>query len=396
MRHLAIFALLLVLPACNTPPPLVGDDILVAPVAGQGIQLEMVTTLDPAQEIERCQFFQAPPEGLWVNAEVVRYTPGSHHVLLFSTRYQTIPRKTTGGEERDTRGVFDCKNGAAAEWDIDGVIGGSQSAEGPATLTLPEGVAIHVPGGAVLLMNAHYLNASGAKVKATARMNLVAVPRDTVTDEAGVLFWYNFYIRVPALGTAEARMRCPITRDATLLNVQSHMHRRGVGYQADLLDPSGTVVERLYENDHWENVPIRSFSPGKALSAGQRIDYRCRYENGENRTVVQGLKTSDEMCMLVGTYYPRDRQLELCALDDSFWTSDLAAVHVGSGTVGCAETEACLRAVPMGDTGEGIARCIEASCPKIADPLGAYERCRMEKSPEACGAELAVCRNSAC
>ena len=77
-------------------------------------------------------FYRVPAEGLYVNREEIRYTPGSHHVLVFKTPYTEVPTTTLRGETVDTRGVFDCgENGATADWDVVGVAGGAQSSDGP-------------------------------------------------------------------------------------------------------------------------------------------------------------------------------------------------------------------------------------------------------------------------
>ena len=56
----------------------------------------MVSQVAPGLEIERCNFFRVPvdSEGWYVEREAVRYTQGSHHVLLFSTDYTEIPTMT--------------------------------------------------------------------------------------------------------------------------------------------------------------------------------------------------------------------------------------------------------------------------------------------------------------
>jgi hypothetical protein len=233
-------------------------------------------------------------------------------------------------------------------------------------------------------MNAHYLNASPNQVETHATITLYTLPAAEVHHEAGVLFFYNFYIRVPGPGDAEARMRCPITQDITLLSAQSHMHRRGVGYQADLTDGAGLASQQLYTNDSWENVPIRSFGAGLALPAGAFVDYRCAYHNEEPRTVLQGLSTRDEMCMFIGTYYPRSPQLEHCAIDDDFYTSDLAAVHVGSGATSCGDSLACLGNARTDDNSDSYTACIAASCPPAANALADAEKCRGGRAGGAC------------
>src|SRR5208282_5028527 len=60
--------------------------VLAPPPSGQGIQLKMQTTIAGSTEDERCQFVQTT-EDLWVNSEVIHYTPGSHHFILWGTPY---------------------------------------------------------------------------------------------------------------------------------------------------------------------------------------------------------------------------------------------------------------------------------------------------------------------
>jgi hypothetical protein len=389
------FLTLIALSGCNASPQLPADTFLHTPPPGEPLVLTMSSTLDASLETERCRFFQAPPEGLWIAGQEVRYTPGSHHVLLFSTSYTSIPSQDSHGTDRpDAVGVFPCADGAAADWDIDGVVAGAQSAATD-PLRAPDGVALHVPGNAVLLMNTHYLNAAPHPVDTTATVSLSLVDGSTVMQEAGVLFFYNFWIRVPGHGQAEARMRCPITRDVTLIDAQSHMHARGVGYRADLLHGDGTS-EPLYTSDSWENVPVKLFSPGQLLPAGSSVDYRCEYQSNEDRTIRQGLTTKDEMCMFVGVYYPRDAQLEHCALDDSWYTSDLAATHVGRGTASCGESLDCFANAPNDDHDDGFTGCIEGSCPGFAEPLWTAERCRLFHAGGACDEACKTAPSSAC
>ena len=48
-------------------------------------------------------FYRVPAEGLYVNRQEVRYTPGSHHVLVFKTPYTEFPTTTIRGETVDTQ-----------------------------------------------------------------------------------------------------------------------------------------------------------------------------------------------------------------------------------------------------------------------------------------------------
>ena len=96
------------------------DDGLAPPPAGEGVQYKMVIDLPAGQEFERCQFVLAPADGLNVVKQKIRYTAGSHHVLLFTTPLTEIPAKY--GTE-----VFEC-DGFGDVTQVDSLLAGAQSA----------------------------------------------------------------------------------------------------------------------------------------------------------------------------------------------------------------------------------------------------------------------------
>jgi hypothetical protein len=362
--------------------------VLAPPATGEGVQLAMVSTLPAGTETERCRFYKVPPEGFYINRQDVKYTPGSHHVLLFLTPYQEIPIENRQGQPVDTSGVFECgQGGPTFNWTVNGVVGGAQKANSPAIVDgLPDDTAIVVPGGAVLLMNTHYLNASPRPLQTEARINLYLKPKAQVTREAGIIFFYNPFIHVPGHSRAQARMSCPIRKDITLVNSQSHMHKRGVDYVAYLTDPEGTFIDELYRTQEWEEVVARKYDqPGRPLQAGQRIDYRCGYDNKEDRTVIQGLATTDEMCMFVGLYYPRDPQTEFCALDEKAERRYLGGRWIGSGTTDGPTTADCLTRSMTLETSsnESLYSCVVNSCPALSAPLSESTLCLL-RSGEPC------------
>jgi hypothetical protein len=397
--------------ACSDNAPAPGGtntggspELLAAPMPGQGVQLKMVSELAPGVETERCQFYKVPREGLYVNRQQIRYTPGSHHVLVYLTPYEEIPTRNLHGEEVDTSGVFECgKGGPTYNWSVDQPVGGAQKADAPPSFDgLPSDTALVLPGGSVLMMNTHYLNASAKPLLTDARVNFYTIPREQVKREAGLLFFYNPFIHIPAGGRAAARMACPIRKDITLVTAESHMHRRGVDYVAYLTDAEGNRLDELYRTKEWEEVVLRRFepAPGKELKAGQWIDYQCGYDNPEDRTVIQGLSTRDEMCMFLGAYYPREAQTEFCALDEEGKARFLGARFIGTGTTDGASTADCLtQAMSAADGGdEPLFRCVVSSCPKVSQEMSDSTRCLFESGqrcesscqlgPDACGSCL--------
>ena len=397
----------------STPQPApddtqTGDSLLEPPPAGAGVQYRMVSTIEPGQEIERCLLVVAPPEGLHVRHEQVRFSPGSHHVLLYRTPYREIPTEDLNGVPMDGTKIHDCTQGASALWELNGVVAGSQSFDGDSLVgELPEGVAMTIEPGTVLVMNTHYLNASSDPVEAEARINLHTIAKEEVEIEAGVLFFYNPFIHVPANSTATARMRCPVSQDISIVALQSHMHRRGVDFVAALTDQSGARLQEIYTNTNWEGVPVKRFEPALEIAAGQALDYRCTYENAEAQTVIQGLTTKDEMCMLIGPYYPRDPYLETCT-DNS---DSPIATWIGDGSTRCGDTLGC---VASASSDEAFFGCVVESCPAASEQVSAMLRCQASDGRgacaevcsgagdctacllEACAPEITACQSATC
>lgn len=369
--------------------PVVGrapEELLAAPAPGTGVQYAMITAIEPGAEVEHCKFVRAPAEGLLVNHDAVRFTSGSHHVLLYQTPYTSIPTSTRDGMPIDTSDVFDCSAGATNDWDVTKLLAGSQNGQGQSMLAFPDGVGLRVPPNAVLLINAHYINASAERIHPELRINLHSLQQAQLRAEGDLLFFYNPFIKATAGARSRARMRCPIDHDITLTNAQSHMHARGAGYAAMI-----EGGEPFYSGDRWQDVPVLSFGEGMQVHAGQRLDYYCDYENGGSEDIYQGLRTTDEMCMLIGSYYPAYPSLSTCDRQDG----SPAGEWVGSGSGTCAQTLDCMRNAAAG--GELDMRqytaCIVASDPAQAAPMSALVRCQLSAAdPEHdCAAEIDAC-----
>lgn len=390
-------ALVLVSAGCKeeeSDPP--GEDVLLEPPAeGEGVQYRMVTKIEAGTEVEQCQFFRAPPEGLNINSDDIRFTDGSHHVLLYLTPYTEVPTENDAGEAIDNSKPFDCSEGVQFDWTIQTLVAGSQNADGGSIVDFPPNVAMKVPGDAVLLMNVHYINAQSEAIEPEVRINVNTIPDEEVEIEGGLLFWYNAFIKVDPMGEGTARMSCEVASDITLRNVQSHMHRRGADYAATLLPPEGSP-DVIYENTKWEGVPVKRWEEGLAVEAGTRIEYFCGYQNAEDRTVWQGPRSTDEMCMFIGSYWPVRPETSLCATDpaDVQNTQNLAAEWVGNGDSTCGQTLACIQTIdPEEDFLHGLTDCILASDPGESKYVSDGVRCLLTHANpvEDCEAEIQAC-----
>ncbi len=377
--------------------PAVGGDagatLLNAPPAGAGVQLTLTSTLAAGLETERCTFYRVPSEGLNVVREEIKYTPGSHHAVLWTTGYTDIPTKDLSGKAVDATTTFDCGSGVFGVWNVTGVVAVHQTEDGAATVDgLPAGTALKIPGNALLLINTHYLNASAKPLDTRLAINLHTIPTAQVTQEAGILFLYNPFIRVPAMGVAKARMQCPVNRDITILNAQSHMHRRGVGYVANAVDPASGTVDLLFQGTEWAEVMAKKLQPAKNMKAGQLIDFACSYKNDEARVVSQGFTTKDEMCIFFGLYYPRDVKTEYCSLTNDFSGIAFGGLWVGNGTKDGAATAQCMST----SSGTSLYGCVVDSCPKISKEASNAGRCLATKGLKMCATECGGNDEAAC
>ena len=402
-RSLVLFAAAALTTACSgaeTPDPTPGDELLAPPPAGQGVQYKMTTKIPAGSEAEHCQFFRAPAEGMFVNRDEIKFTSGSHHVLLYVTPYTDLPTEDENGNPVDPSKTFDCSNGVTFNWKVTNLVAGSQNATGESVVDFPENVAMKVPGNAVMILNVHYVNTQTKELEPEVAVNVWTIPESQVEHEGGLLFWYNPFIRVDPNASSVAKMSCPLPRDVTIRNAQSHMHRRGVDYEAVMVKPDATR-ESIYQNKLWEGVPVKRWEDGLSVGKDTRIEYYCGYQNPNANAVYQGPRSSDEMCMFIASYWPASPDVSNCALDanDILNTQNMNADWVGAGTKTCGETLQCVQGIEFdGDFYafiRGLTDCVIASRPESSEAVSDGIRCLLTKPNPItdCQAEIQACLN---
>jgi len=371
-------------PGADAAPPL-----LEPPPAGEGRQLSMDVSIASGDETERCQYLVVD-SALEIARFEHAYTAGSHHLLLYQTSLAA---------DEAPADLFDCTGAQLTELGVTGIAYAAQVPTGE--LAYPDGIALKVPPGSVLLVQTHYLNASPDPLDAEVRLNLWYTP-EPATGEAGTLFFYDWAIVVPAGEPASARMRCQVPADVDLIFGTSHMHRRGVAYQAVVEKPGAAEPELLFETDLWEGVEPDRYAPVRHIPAGSVIDFQCDYQGEDGRTIIEGPSAADnEMCMFVASYYPRlDPAVELCAAPGSG--------PVFSGTQTCAATVTCVRNAADPITAEqclldtcaasnrpaaDLMTCMFYNCADACADLGtACDTCVLES----CGDQFGACQQASC
>jgi hypothetical protein len=322
--------------ASDASPPSNGCDLgLCPPDPARGLQLTLDAKIQPGEENRFCKYVLFHDAHEYSRMEH-RYTTPSHHIVLYPT---TLAAGTLEGQTHVTLDqVFSCDT--VVDRKQAGLIYAAQTPE--AVIDYPAGVAYPIAAGQIGLIEYHVINPGRAAVDVKFRMNLEFVQGD-VQNYAGTLFFYNSRIVIQPRSKATVQAHCELPQDLTLVYGASHMHARGVSQRSWLIGINGGVAMPLFDTKDWSEPRTKTYDPPIALHAGQFIGFSCDYENLENRTIHEGPKTTDEMCMApFGYYAPKDAPAmdfdhRLC------WTKGSGAVF--SGTKTCKEFSACVGAV---------------------------------------------------
>jgi hypothetical protein len=386
--------LLVCLVGCSSKP--------AGPVPGD-IQYSLTVHVPAGGEMFQCQYVTTPMQQRYLLAAAHHYTPGSHHMLLYRTDLSAIPAGQSAPQ--------DCYEGGGGTImsHVRGVLYGSQVPDD--SYSLPDGIAMPLAPGEVLLLQAHYINATPKALDATVDVGLTTTSdKSKMKYAAGILFYYDVFIDVPPMAKATAGERCTLNHDITLLSVFPHYHARGYGYEAWVDKPGqAPSTAPFYTSTDWEH-PTKWTGGPLALASGTSIRWRCEYQS-QDKEYFQGPSAVDnEMCMFTGLYYPAvDNTFDLCL--DSF-------DQVGQGTATCADTTNCIAACPAvtappagGDPRTEIPgcwqKCVVQSCPGASKPLVAELKCFAQCqgcSGSACQQcvlskcinELTACNSAAC
>jgi hypothetical protein len=352
---------------------------LPEPAGEKGVQLSIELPLEAGQERQVCKLVKLD-RAVNLNWYEGLYTPGSHHGLIARTSYHgELPTQNIAGETvADPGATIDCEGGDQL-WETHGTIafGRATNADPKVTAvkgTFPDDVAVKLQAGDVLLVNFHMINTTSHAVRACYKQNLYSIPDEQLKHEAGTMFYYNPFIAIPANAHATATMACPITDDVSLVAQVSHMHKRGYGYKASLLDgdplQGGKEIELLYEGTEWDEPLVHFNNPALSLHAGQWLQWTCEYNNPDSRNVSQGQQTTDEMCVFIGQYWPHSIRMDECLVDNDLGAPSARRV-LGTGAMNALQMLQCLEASPQKFDGGGpdtdAARyqsqaCIAQSC----------------------------------
>lgn len=262
-------------------------------------------------------------------------------------------------------------------------------------LIYPDGYALPFGPGEVLMVQAHTVNATSARIHPS--LDLTVFLADKPTKKLGEFQMYDPFVFIPARGVGHASMRCAVPSDVDLVWMATHEHTRGTGFEVYLdlpgRPPSNTP---LLSAGSWEE-PATKLGPIH-VPAGSSVRVFCNYADTTGVDTYQGPdKATNEMCQFYGAYspplpLPGGVLVEACV--PSFVEGGTGDMY-GTGATSCADTVACVSvcspadapAISDGkfDVGPCWQRCMVDACPSAATPFNKLFGCIHSE----CGAECA-------
>jgi len=285
-----------------------GDDGGITPPA-RGFQI-VSPELDimPLQEITYCYYFRTPnTEPMAIKKWESVMTPGSHHLIMFTTG-------TTDKMPPGTVSAANCGFGGGGT----NVPNWTYSAQTPmSSMSLPaddgtgKPLAMDIPANTAGYVQMHYFNATDNAIKAHITINAEALDAGAAFTKTAAFVTYNSEISIPAGATndVESKTCSGPPAGSKFWLMSTHAHKQAI--KTEILDGTDSVMSST-DWEHpmptmWMASPFYTFASGK-------VTYRCTYNNttppNSTRTITAGdSAATDEMCMASGYYFPATKSL---------------------------------------------------------------------------------------
>ncbi len=174
-------------------------------------------------------------------------------------------------------------------------------------LKMPPGAGIALPAGTQILLAMHFINNGTSSLTPQVKVNFLRAAK--YQYEAGLLLSFNTMIDVPAASSAGPGMQT--VRGTCTAPVGSQFfaigtHTNGHATAADVSFVSSSASTSVVHTKDWArpDVGVWPAPPFLTLGKGDSLGYSCSYSNGGTDPVTVGETQSNELCMMVGYYFP--------------------------------------------------------------------------------------------
>jgi hypothetical protein len=261
-----------------------------APDPSQGFQiiLPIVTDIQPGGSYEYCtDTSMILQQDAWVDATQGYQSETGHHVIFFYTMNPVAP------------GTHLCAADEMGEFQFGLPAGGGPNST---KFTAPGNLAVHLPAGAQIIVNHHYLNASATPVaEAQSALNVYYTDPTVPHTPSSMMVILNSSMTVPT-GASTYTEDCTINQTYEAWMQVPHMHAWGTHITITDTPASGAAPAQLFNMD-WQAdyaFDLNSVATSEAPTApfvfnkGDKIHIECDYLNTTGAEITFGT----EMCVM--------------------------------------------------------------------------------------------------
>ena len=258
------------------------------------ISVELPDFSIPVGESFQCYYSDVITEkDLSVVSAGGKQVEGGHHLSLYYV-----------DNERPV-GLQEC-SGTTEMVDWHFVVGAGGEGNEDAQLSLPKGLAFKVPKGKQLMVQAHYINVSGAEMPAADSMTIELTEAEKVEAYAADFVIDDDHFEIEPHSDFTSVMTCEVPQDLSLTMLLGHMHEQGAYYKLEQVDEAGELLTVLYESEWIPSFasppPINKYGTDQPLELekGPRLRQTCQWKNETDAKLL----FPTEMCIGFGYYFP--------------------------------------------------------------------------------------------
>lgn len=259
--------------------------------------------IEPYEETQYCWFgtYEGDEVGIFYNG--MHQAPMGHHVIMLTHNADPI--------DYPDGSVIDCTDEESLpmtelEPNFTGAGGLEESEDGPSgSYTLPEGMGAVLKPGTRYVIQSHYVNYTGDRVRVNDRMVYGVKPSDEIEVWTAPFAHVQTDMPIPPGQDHSLSFECAWEDDYNVLFLGGHMHEFGTRFSTEHLSADGEA-HTLYDIPTWDPL-YRDAPPFDVyldapyqVRAGESFRTNCAWFN----TTDEVLDFPAEMCVTFGMVYP--------------------------------------------------------------------------------------------